>query len=390
LNSRPNVETRLITDENDFENLEPAWRKLESAGAIKDITVTWEWMSTWWDVFKYGRGLSILTFSEDGEIIGIAPFVSRKIKQFGLIPFRRVEFIASGEDERDEICSDYLDFIIRPGSESAVIDSLFSYLTHANDLAWDEVLLPRMLDSSTNIPLLQKLAKKHALILDEVNSIPCTYADLAESLDEYMSKLGRRTRKQIRRDINRLGEVGEVEFKMAASEDDIKRAKEILVDLHQTRWTQDGKPGVYASGKFQKFHDKIMAIAHEKGWLRLGTLTVNDEPLASEYNFRYRDKVYAYQCGVKIQEDSNISIGTIADVYAIGQAISEGLKEYDFLAGATYYKKRLTTNERSIVTLRIGKRSVKEAAFNAIRGLKRLKRKRANRGVSDDDGEGNP
>jgi len=379
------MEIKTITDERDFKVLERAWRDLEAAGAVKDITVTWEWMSTWWDVFKDGRGLAVLLMSEGDEAIGIAPFISRTVRYFGMIPFKRLEFIASGEDEVDEICSDYLDFVIKPGREREVLDSLLTYLAVSKDLGWDELLLPRMLDDSPNLQLLRELAAKHSLNLEEVNIAPCTYADLSPSLEEYVSNLGRRTRKQIRRDMNRLDDSGEVEFKIAVTEEEIQQAKEILVELHQKRWTQDGKPGVYASEKFQKFHDIMMKIAHDKEWLRLGTLIVNNEPLASGYNFRFGNKIYAYQCGVKIDEDTNISVGTIADVYAIREAISEGLKEYDFLAGATYYKKRLATNERNIVTLRISKRSPRDAIYSAVQKLRRIKNKKPTREPGKDE-----
>jgi CelD/BcsL family acetyltransferase involved in cellulose biosynthesis len=193
---------------------------------------------------------------------------------------------------------------------------------------------------------------------------------LPGSLEEYIAELGRRTRKQVRRDINRLNESGNLEYKVAGTEQDVESTRELLIRLHQSRWTDVGMPGVFSSDKFRSFHDRIMLIALHNDWLRLGTLLLDGEPLACEYNLKYRNKIYSYQCGVKTSDDSNISVGTVADVYAIGNAISDGLKEYDFLIGATHYKNRLARNQREMVTMRIGKPSKKELVYRAVCKLK--------------------
>ena len=54
--------------------------------------------------FQQNRRLWILVVRDDREVIGIAPFLIRKVCYYGIFPFRRVELLGTGEDEEDEIC----------------------------------------------------------------------------------------------------------------------------------------------------------------------------------------------------------------------------------------------------------------------------------------------
>jgi CelD/BcsL family acetyltransferase involved in cellulose biosynthesis len=180
--------------------------------------------------------------------------------------------------------------------------------------------------------------------------------------------------------MNRLEELGAVQYSVADNQEEVDKLSKTLIDLHQSRWESEGKPGVFSSDKYRSFHSRIMSTALERGWLRLGALKLDDNYLACEYNFSFNNKIYSYQSGVNIFKEWNLSIGTIADVYAIGNAISDGSAEYDFLAGASDYKVRLSKGEHHIVTIRVGKPSLKETLYQAAKRLKRFARRRVRRG----------
>jgi len=360
------MKAELVSDEEQLWNLKEPWKDLQSLGAAKDITTTWQWMSTWWEVFREGRSLALLVVRDGEEVVGIAPFVRRSIRYFGLIPYTRMEFMASGEDEKDEICSDYLDFVIKDGREREVLEAIFEFLHHSRDISWDDLLLPVMRIESPTVPLLFDLAGKFRLTAREIRCIPCRYASLPDSFEEYLSQLGSKTRYKIRRGMRKLSEGGDVDFKIAETAEEVEAAKNILIRLHQSRWSQKGDRGVFSSAKFRLFHDKIMSISHKKNWLRLGILSLSQRPLACIYNLRFNGRVYSYQAGIEVSDNWDLSYGMLAHAYAIAHAISETSREYDFLAGDSEYKKRLAKEEREILTVRISKSSPKESLYRTM------------------------
>ncbi len=364
------MQVDLVSDEKQFWELEKPWKELQSLGAVKDITTTWEWMSTWWEVFKDGRELAILVAKDGDKVVGIAPFIRRKIRYFHLIPYRRIEFIASGEDKKDKIYSEYLDFIIEDGREEEVLESVFQQLCRSGNIIWDELVLPRMKVESPVVPILYGLAEKFNLDIMESNRATFLYADLPDSFDGYLGQLGRSTRHKIRQGTRRLDKLGDVVFKVAETEEEVEVAKDMLIRLHQSRWSQKGKPGVFSSERFRQFHDKMISIAHRENWLKLVSLLLNGKPVACVYNLLFRDKIYSYQAGMEVSEISNVRYGRQAHVRAIADAISEGAKEYDFLSGVFDYKERLAKGQREIITLRISKPTLKEPVYRTMCRLK--------------------
>src|SRR5262245_32961357 len=92
-----------ITNMEGLAGLRPVWNSLLAESASRTITLTWEWVTTWWEVFHEGRELRVLVVRENDEVLGIAPLLRRVTRYEGLLHCRRLEFLGSGEDEADEI-----------------------------------------------------------------------------------------------------------------------------------------------------------------------------------------------------------------------------------------------------------------------------------------------
>src|SRR5262245_56250139 len=136
------LKVEKVTTIEGFRELEAVWDRLLQQSASNSITLTFDWLSTWWEIFGEGRELYILVVRDGEMVIGIAPMGKRLVQHYGLLPFRRLEFLASGEEEADEICSDYLDFILQAGRESEALKAILESIYEAQD--WDEILLTDM------------------------------------------------------------------------------------------------------------------------------------------------------------------------------------------------------------------------------------------------------
>ncbi len=85
---------KLITTDAAFYALEPEWLALEQAGAVPNVFLSWEWMSSWWRHFGEVCSLWVLAArqQERGELVGLAPLCIRQ-RQIGPIRYRELTFI---------------------------------------------------------------------------------------------------------------------------------------------------------------------------------------------------------------------------------------------------------------------------------------------------------
>jgi hypothetical protein len=67
----------LVRDLPGFQKLQPEWNELLDRSPNNSITLTWEWLSTWWQVYGAGRELRIVAVYDDARLIGAASMLAR-------------------------------------------------------------------------------------------------------------------------------------------------------------------------------------------------------------------------------------------------------------------------------------------------------------------------
>ncbi len=66
--------------EADIRKLGSAWQEIQRAGGVSHPMYSWEWVSTWWEVFGEGRRLQAFVARKGGEAVAIAPFACREAR----------------------------------------------------------------------------------------------------------------------------------------------------------------------------------------------------------------------------------------------------------------------------------------------------------------------
>lgn len=364
-----------ITGREEFESLAPQWNALLERSAANTIALTHEWLTTWWDVFGENRELFILLVREGKNLIGIAPLLKRRVSSFGL-GVTRLEFLASGEDEADEICSDYLDFICERGRENDAIESIFRYLDEAKN-EWDELLLKEIIGTSPSIELMRAHGEKAGMKC-EVSSIgEAVYIPLEEGWEHLEKNIPRRMRHQLRQD-ERKAQANDYIIEITEHKANFEEAFAHFVRLHQNLWQERGFPGVFASDIFTQFHKKLADKLLPQGRLRLYILYSGTQALAALYIFVYAHKAYYYQSGFNYKSTFQ-SPGTLLQAKAIRHSIETGLREWDFLkAQPGDYKYRWSKQAHPLVEIRIAKPQAKEtvraSATFVVNKLRKVKR----------------
>jgi hypothetical protein len=98
------------------------------------------------------------------------------------------------------------------------------------------------------------------------------------------------------------------------------------------------------------------------GRLELQWLVVAGRPVVALYNIVYRGRVYFYQSGRKLDVPKSVKLGLAAHALALRAAMEDGHSEYDFLAGASQYKRQLALAKHPLVTLTVAAPSVRARA----------------------------
>ncbi len=359
-----------INLQTDFASLQTEWDSLLKRSSNNEITLTWDWLYTWWEIFKDDRRqLTILTVRDtENNLVGIAPLQIQIVQPYRFLPkVRQLVFLGYGEASDDAICSDYLNLIIRSGQELAVIEKLVEYIALELADQWDEIVLDLISEASENFRNLQLAIdlrfKGNALTIQKG---PCLFIALPASWDTFLMERPSHFRQKYKYQLNRLSRKGTIRYHAVCTLDELSDRFHDLIDLHQKRWSEKGKAGVFQSEKFLMFHKRFSALALPKGHLQLRFLMLDTTPIAVNYNFVYNNKIYAYQSGMDIHIDKDVSPGILLEGYCVQEAISNGMQEYDFLFGERPYKKRWTSTSRDLKAIIISSRGMK---MRMIRGV---------------------
>jgi CelD/BcsL family acetyltransferase involved in cellulose biosynthesis len=344
----------VITRWDDLIDHRHAWLDLLARSSANEPMLSPQWLETWWQVFGEGRNLRTMLVYQDGRLIGMAPLLARRIWHRGVIPLRRLELLATGEPEADEIYSEYLNLISERGQESRVARVLVTALREGKLGPWDELSLD-MLDglSPMTRALLHEL--RRARLLDEVTPHrPCPYIPLPATWEAYLGQISSSRRYFIKRTLKAFEQWAgeELVLRRASTPAELEQGFDILAELHGKRWQHAGSQGVFSSERFSRFHRMVMAKLLASDNLDLIWLCKGNRPLAAVYNIVWDNKVYFYQSGRCTDVPSKVRPGIAIHIYAIQDSIKRGRAKYDFLAGATRYKQQLALAQTRLLRIR--------------------------------------
>lgn len=352
----PEIQPRLhlITSPGQFLALGAEWNDFLRRTRSDSVFLTWEYLSTWWEVYGKDYDLRIITARDsEGALLGIAPLMAGRGHAFPRRHFRHLTFLGGLGDSLAE----YQDFMILPGWESRLIPAYLEFIE--KDLANDwEVLLLRDTDerSPTVAPLLSSLAAPggHALFFE---SRPAPHIQLPATWEAFLSGKSTNFKKQFNNHWNRLHKNHQVEWLEAGKDISILDAMAVVADLNRLRWGDKGD--TFRSPEFTRFHQLLATRFQERGWLFLRILRVDGRNAGARYDYLYNGKLWNYQNGWDPSLEK-LSLGKLLIGYSVRCCIEMGLTEYDFLGGLSDYKTSWSTGSRNLLRLEIpnpGKRA---------------------------------
>ena len=360
---------RIVGEVGELEGLRPEWEALLARSAADEPALAPDWILTWWKVFgdEGGRALRVLTLWQGRELVGLVPLLSRVVSYPPGIPFRRLELLASGEPEDDEICSEYVGIIAARDAESAVAESFADAASRGELGPWSEILLPAMDGDRELVSMVKEAFECRGANVSVASGTGAPYVPLAGSWEAYLQALGSRRRYFVRKSLRAFEAWAGAApaLTIATTRVELDRARKTLLRLHAERWAAADRRGVFESSRFREFHDRMMPQLLDRGALQLGSLDVQGEPVAAFYNLVWNGKTYFYQSGRRTDVPAHLRPGIVMHACLIRHAIEQGQREYDFLAGMARYKLDLALEVRDVISLRIARPSLAEATRRA-------------------------
>jgi CelD/BcsL family acetyltransferase involved in cellulose biosynthesis len=181
---------------------------------------------------------------------------------------------------------------------------------------------------------------------------------LPRTWQEYIAALDPGAAKRLPYKRRKLERAGHVVEKLVTDPAELDQAFDELVRLHTSRWTAQGRAGVFASPRFTAYHKRLARALLPLGMLKIRMLSLNDATIAVLLNFQCGNTEYFYQGGFDVAGAAKYSPGIVAHVYAIESVIQGGLEHYDFMkGGTTSYKTEFGCVESPMCKLSVFSRS---------------------------------
>jgi CelD/BcsL family acetyltransferase involved in cellulose biosynthesis len=239
--------------------------------------------------------------------------------------------------------SDYLDAVVLPGREEAFWREFLEDGLPA--LGGGPLDLPGLVEGSATLSILPRVCGEtgRSCLVEEMDRAP--FVSLPGSFEEYLSRLGKKERHELRRKMRRAGELlPGISFRRTRTEEDLDRDLPSFLGLHRKSHPEKEK---FMDGRMELFFREIAGGFLRTGSLRLAFLSSEGEDVASLFQFRAGAGLLLYNAGYgPARRAANPGLVLIAR--CIEHAIEEGAQEYDFLRGTERYKYDLGGVDRAV------------------------------------------
>jgi CelD/BcsL family acetyltransferase involved in cellulose biosynthesis len=338
---------------NDFSEIDMAsWNALVEQSIADTPFSRYEYLSEWWqtlgggewDVKEGGRPplLVLVSATENDQYVGLAPlFITEYDGQRALMLVGSIEI------------SDYLDLIVREADLPRFLSGLLDFVVSLSDQDWSALDWYNIPDSSPTLAVLKAEAEKRGWTHHEEIYRPTPRIPLNGSFEEYLSRIDKKQRHEIRRKMRRAAE-GEknVQFTIVNGKENIASEIDAFLDLM-----------LHDPGKAEFLHPAMreqMTVtvqnAHKYGYLWLAFLEIDGAKTAASLNFDYKDKLWGYNSGVS-REHMELSPGWVLLAHTIQWCCENGRYEFDFMRGDEEYKYRFGGVNKYVMRVKVIKSS---------------------------------
>lgn len=304
------------------------WNDLLKESVCDTPFLRHEYQRGWWEHRGGGEWqnaqLILVSAREDGRLMGIAPLFIAEYEG-------KPTLLLNGSIE----ISDYLDLIVRMDDHSRFITGLLDFLASSLADSWSAVDWYNLPDSSPTLAAFKAESEKRGWTHLEEMYRPTPRIALNGDFDEYLSRVEKKQRHEIRRKMRRAIESERgVRWFISDMAD-----PEAEIDSFLKLMEQDQGKASFLRDPMRAQMRDVIRTAHENGWLWLAFLEADGQRIAAALNFDYENKLWGYNAGVN-RDFMDLSPGWVLLGFVLEWCCQNGRYEFDFMRGDEDYKYR--------------------------------------------------
>jgi len=337
---------KKITTHQEFKVLKNLWQHLFESAGLNSPFLSWEWMFTWWQIYRprlTAAELSIFCIYEDDVLAAILPFFFHKKKNLIYIQFLGTEFESS----------DYLDIITFEEKKTKYFQAFFNEPLVLNTLRSADILvLNNIKQEAVLYRKRNRLSQKLNSRVFERRTSVCPYITLPESLDGLFKSLSKNMRSGLKRQRNKLNRNENIRIEVINDERKIQETIRHLFRLHEMRFSQKAMSTKFVYDRRGTFHETIARVFLKKNLLQFYLVKDNDKPIGALYCYRLNGTMMYMQGGFD-PEYAKLALGNQIILRAVSDAIEAQMHTFDFMRGNEAYKKKWTDKSIFLYTLQL-------------------------------------
>lgn len=234
----------------------------------------------------------------------------------------------------------YFEPIISPDANNIreILSCLAASLWKDRD-NWDSINLNPLPVTHNLFPLLIQAFSDHGMLVHSYFCFGNWYLNVAgRSYSEYFAGLSSILRKNIPYMLRKIKNSHRMRIEVYSAESDLDLPLAAYEKLYLVRWNR--------AEPFPNFIRGLAIQSAKNGSLRLGLLSIDDEPAAAQIWLVNQGIASIYKTAFD-QRFSNLSVGTILTAHLMQHVIDvDKVMEVDYLSGDDTYKKFWMTNRR--------------------------------------------
>jgi CelD/BcsL family acetyltransferase involved in cellulose biosynthesis len=269
------MDYRWIEDIDEFSGIAGEWDALVASGDPQPFLLS-DFIITWWKYFGKGRKLRIFVLYENAKIKGgLALCLERGGAREGFANILcHVGGVAANYTEPMYACKD-----------APVLARLVEALSLRRD--WDVLCLTDVREGSR---LLTELAGKNGkkLPVSAVNDHMNYAIDLSEGLDNYLSNLSSKLRRDLRSKRKHLAEkFGQVSLTEAKGRQEVDRCADLYRDFSRAAFAARNKKSNFENDRYADFFRDFLILMDGAGRLDAHVLKAGDRAIAISFAYKF-------------------------------------------------------------------------------------------------------
>ena len=313
----------VVTDFRRLSELSTGWDRLWESDPESEFFQSFAWARAWWNSFGEGLKLFVPVVYEDGEVALILPLVQSR---------RKLRFLGSPEaDYSDILCS-------RRRSAFLLSFGLTSALKSIPE--WTECILDHLHPDSHIVRAWVELPDDLRRLMRLELADSCPTIVLGEKRDEVIDSL--LAGKHLRRRLNKLQKAGAVTFRHLENVDEAHEQLALFFRSHRRRCALLAKTSCFERGEMRALMRTLVTELDLRKELRFGTLEWNGRPVAWSIGFQTGGKYSYYQQTFDVDAEE-FAPGEVLLRFLLSYAKQSVEREFDFLRGDEFFKKRFAT-----------------------------------------------